>query len=84
VIARALKVAGNRLRLRMPPDSGGSFGVKQGVFPYLVLMGVAAQRHLPGFSARRCTNFRSSPRTTMSACAAPNPSRLSARRYRLH
>ena len=43
VIARALKVAGNRLRLRTPPDSGGSFGVKQGVFPYLVLMGVAAR-----------------------------------------
>ena len=43
VIARALKVPGNRLRLRMPPDSGGSFGVKQGVFPYLVLMGVAAR-----------------------------------------
>jgi 2-furoyl-CoA dehydrogenase large subunit len=29
VMARALKVAGNRLRLRTPPDSGGSFGVKQ-------------------------------------------------------
>ena len=43
VIARALKVGGNRLRLRTPPDSGGSFGVKQGVFPYLVLMGVAAR-----------------------------------------
>ena len=28
VIARALKVPGNRLRLRTPPDSGGSFGVK--------------------------------------------------------
>ncbi|KAB2912327.1 MAG: molybdopterin-dependent oxidoreductase [Hyphomicrobiaceae bacterium] len=43
VIARALKVPGNRLRLRTPPDSGGSFGIKQGVFPYLVLMGVAAR-----------------------------------------
>ena len=43
VIARALRVPGNRLRLRTPPDSGGSFGVKQGVFPYLVLMGVAAR-----------------------------------------
>ena len=32
VMARALKVSGNRLRLRTPPDSGGSFGVKQGVF----------------------------------------------------
>ncbi|HEY0441089.1 MAG TPA: molybdopterin cofactor-binding domain-containing protein, partial [Xanthobacteraceae bacterium] len=43
VLARALKVPGNRLRLRTPPDSGGSFGVKQGVFPYIVLMGVCAR-----------------------------------------
>src|SRR5262249_10794 len=43
VMARALKVPGNRLRLRTPPDSGGSFGVKQGVFPYIVLIGVAAR-----------------------------------------
>src|SRR3984885_9464215 len=37
VLSRALKVPGNRLRLRTPPDYGGSFGVKQGVFPYIVL-----------------------------------------------
>jgi 2-furoyl-CoA dehydrogenase large subunit len=43
VIARALKVPGNRLRLRTPPDSGGSFGVKQGVFPYIVLIGAASR-----------------------------------------
>jgi 2-furoyl-CoA dehydrogenase large subunit len=43
VLARALKVPGNRLRLRTPPDSGGSFGVKQGVFPYIALMGIAAR-----------------------------------------
>jgi 2-furoyl-CoA dehydrogenase large subunit len=43
VIARALKVPGNRLRLRTPPDSGGSFGVKQGVFPYIVLIAAAAR-----------------------------------------
>lgn len=43
VMARALKVPANRLRLRTPPDSGGSFGVKQAVFPYVVLMGVAAR-----------------------------------------
>ena len=42
-MARALKVPGNRLRLRTPPDSGGSFGVKQGVFPYIVLMALAAR-----------------------------------------
>ncbi len=38
-----LKVPGNRLRLRTPPDSGGSFGVKQGVFPYIVLIAAAAR-----------------------------------------
>jgi 2-furoyl-CoA dehydrogenase large subunit len=43
VMALALKVAPNRLRLRTPPDSGGSFGVKQAVFPYIVLMAVAAR-----------------------------------------
>jgi 2-furoyl-CoA dehydrogenase large subunit len=43
MMARALKVPGNRLRLRTPPDSGGSFGVKQGVFPYVVLMAIAAK-----------------------------------------
>jgi 2-furoyl-CoA dehydrogenase large subunit len=43
VISRALKVPGNRLRLRTPPDSGGSFGVKQGVFPYTVLIAAAAR-----------------------------------------
>jgi len=43
VMARALKVPGNRLRLRTPPDSGGSFGVKQGLFPYIVLIAVTAR-----------------------------------------
>jgi 2-furoyl-CoA dehydrogenase large subunit len=43
VVSRALKVAGNRLRLRTPRDSGGSFGVKQGIFPYIVLGAVAAR-----------------------------------------
>ncbi len=43
VMARALKVPGNRFRLRTPPDSGGSFGVKQAIFPYIVLIAVAAR-----------------------------------------
>jgi 2-furoyl-CoA dehydrogenase large subunit len=43
VLSRALNVPGNRLRLRTPPDSGGSFGVKQGVFPYIVLIAAAAR-----------------------------------------
>jgi len=44
VMARSLKVPGSHLRLRTPNDSGGSFGIKQGVFPYVVLMGLAARK----------------------------------------
>ncbi len=43
VMARSLKVPGNRLRLKTPPASGGSYGVKQAVFPYVVALGVAAR-----------------------------------------
>ena len=43
VMAMALQVPSSRLRIRTPPDSGGSFGVKQGVAPYAVLMAVAAR-----------------------------------------
>lgn len=43
VVARALNVPGNKLRLRTPRDSGGSFGIKQGVFPYMILIAAAAR-----------------------------------------
>jgi 2-furoyl-CoA dehydrogenase large subunit len=43
LMARALRVAGPKLRLRIPPDSGGSFGIKLSVFPYIVLMALAAR-----------------------------------------
>jgi 2-furoyl-CoA dehydrogenase large subunit len=43
VMARALRVAGSKLRLRIPPDSGGSFGIKLSVFPYIVLTAIAAR-----------------------------------------
>jgi 2-furoyl-CoA dehydrogenase large subunit len=43
VMALALKLPPNRLRLKTPPDSGGSFGVKQALFPYVVLMAVGAR-----------------------------------------
>jgi 2-furoyl-CoA dehydrogenase large subunit len=43
VMARALRVPGARLRLRTPRDSGGSFGIKLAVFPYIVLMALAAR-----------------------------------------
>jgi 2-furoyl-CoA dehydrogenase large subunit len=44
VMALALQVPGNKLRHRIPRDSGGSFGVKQAVFPYVVLMCLAARK----------------------------------------
>jgi 2-furoyl-CoA dehydrogenase large subunit len=43
VMARALRIPGNRLRLRTPPDSGGSFGIKLSVFPFIVLMGLVSK-----------------------------------------
>ena len=44
VMALALGVAGNRLRLRTPAHSGGSFGAKHAVFPYIVLLALAARK----------------------------------------
>ena len=44
VMARALGVPGGRLRLRSPRDSGGSFGVKQAVFPCVVAMCLASRK----------------------------------------
>lgn len=43
VMAIALKVPAARLRHRTPRDSGGSFGVKQSVLPYVVLMCLASR-----------------------------------------
>jgi 2-furoyl-CoA dehydrogenase large subunit len=44
VMALALKVPASRLRLRVPRDSGGSFGVKQAVFPYAVALCLASRK----------------------------------------
>ncbi|CAM5195498.1 2-furoyl-CoA dehydrogenase large subunit OS=Castellaniella defragrans OX=75697 GN=HNR28_002062 PE=4 SV=1 [Castellaniella denitrificans] len=44
VMARALKVPGARLRLRASHDSGGSFGTKQAVSTYVVLLCLAARK----------------------------------------
>jgi len=44
VMAMALKVPGARLRLRSAPDSGGSFGVKQALFPAVVALCLAARK----------------------------------------
>jgi 2-furoyl-CoA dehydrogenase large subunit len=87
VMARALNVPGNRLRLRTPKDSGGSFGIKQGVFPYVVMMGLASRKvgapvkwvedrleHLQGASS--ATN-----RVTEIEAAVDADGRITALRY---
>ncbi|HEY7646233.1 MAG TPA: molybdopterin cofactor-binding domain-containing protein, partial [Hyphomicrobiales bacterium] len=43
VMALALQVPGHKLRIRTPPDSGGSFGTKHAVFTYAVALAVAAR-----------------------------------------
>lgn len=43
VMALALQVPGTKLRIRTPPDSGGSFGTKHAVFTYVVALAVAAR-----------------------------------------
>ncbi len=43
LMAGALNVAGNRLRIVTPPNSGGSFGVKQSVYAYMVLIAAVSR-----------------------------------------
>jgi 2-furoyl-CoA dehydrogenase large subunit len=43
VMARALRVPGTNLRMRTAPYSGGGFGVKQAIFPYVVLACIASR-----------------------------------------
>lgn len=44
VMAAALKVPGTKLRHHVPPDSGGSFGVKQSVLPYIIMSCLASRK----------------------------------------
>ncbi|MGD0023490.1 MAG: molybdopterin cofactor-binding domain-containing protein [Xanthobacteraceae bacterium] len=43
VMSKALRCQGAQLRIRTPAYSGGAFGVKQAIFPYVVLMCVASR-----------------------------------------
>jgi 2-furoyl-CoA dehydrogenase large subunit len=43
VMAGALKIPSNRLRIIVPKDIGGSYGIKAGTFPYMVLCAVASR-----------------------------------------
>ncbi len=42
--ARVLGLPENRLRFVVPPDIGGSFGIKTSIYPYIALIGLAAMR----------------------------------------
>jgi 2-furoyl-CoA dehydrogenase large subunit len=87
VMAMALRVAGARLRHRTPPDSGGSFGVKQSLFPYVVAMCLAARKagapvkwvedRLEHLAAATSSTAR---RTTIEA-AVESDGRITALRY---
>lgn len=42
VMTKALRLPSNKVRIIVPPDVGGSFGVKITSYPYIVLIGLAA------------------------------------------
>src|SRR6266446_5381023 len=42
--ARVLGLAENKLRFIVPPDIGGSFGIKSSIYPYIALIALAAMR----------------------------------------
>lgn len=44
LMVAALNVQSNRLHLITAPCSGGSFGIKQGVYPYIVLIALASKK----------------------------------------
>lgn len=43
VMSAALRTPSNKLRIMIPKDVGGSYGIKSGVYPYMVLMAVASR-----------------------------------------
>jgi 2-furoyl-CoA dehydrogenase large subunit len=44
LMAGALRVPGHRLRLITPPSSGGSFGIKQAILSYIVLLAAVSRK----------------------------------------
>ena len=44
VMAKALRAKGSQIRMRTPAYSGGGFGVKQAIFPYVVLACIASKK----------------------------------------
>jgi len=44
LVGRVLGLPENKLRFIVPPDIGGSFGIKTSIYPYLALIGLAAMK----------------------------------------
>jgi 2-furoyl-CoA dehydrogenase large subunit len=44
LVSRVLGLPENRLRFIVPPDIGGSFGIKTSIYPYLALIGFTAMQ----------------------------------------
>jgi len=44
LVCRVLGLAENKLRFIVPPDIGGSFGIKSSIYPYLALIGLTAMK----------------------------------------
>ena len=44
LVARVLQLPENRLRFIVPPDIGGSYGIKSSIYPYLALIGLCAMK----------------------------------------
>jgi 2-furoyl-CoA dehydrogenase large subunit len=44
LMSAALRVRSTRLRIITPPFSGGSFGIKQGLYPYVILIALASRK----------------------------------------
>ena len=77
VMARALRVPENRLRIVVPQDVGGSFGIKAMIYPYIALMAACARlagasgqmdRRPDGASARQRQRHR--PRIELEAAVS--------------
>ena len=66
---------GTKMRLRIPPDSGGSFGIKLSVFPYVVLDGDRGEDHRAagemGRGPRRASASPPAPARTASPRSKP-------------
>ncbi|WP_017729040.1 xanthine dehydrogenase family protein molybdopterin-binding subunit [Halalkalibacterium ligniniphilum] len=43
IMAQALQIPSNKLRIIVPKDIGGSYGIKAGIFPYIVLCAIASK-----------------------------------------